>query len=165
MKTSDRGFARVRSAVFARHSNPWSAWSRWATAPLLLVPVWKRSWPHAAVVGAWFAVNPVLFPAPAHQRSWATKAILGEELWVVDRPKDVALAVDAAAAGAGMIALLGAWHRRPVPAGAGIGALMLLLLGYWELMARYYETHSQSQSGMTRRGDRDDPVRFDGLGT
>ncbi|WP_330230327.1 hypothetical protein OHA40_30830 [Nocardia sp. NBC_00508] len=138
---SGRAFARVRSAVFARHSNPWSAWSRWATAPLLLVPVWKRSWPHAAVISAWFAVNPVLFPEPADQRAWATKAVLGEELWLVDHPRDAALAVNAAAAGAGMIALLGAWRRRPVPAAVAIGAQMLLLLGYWELMASYYETH------------------------
>ncbi|WP_275040990.1 hypothetical protein [Nocardiopsis valliformis] len=33
------GFARLRRAVFARHSNPWSAWTRWASIPLVLVPV------------------------------------------------------------------------------------------------------------------------------
>ncbi|MFF3227202.1 DUF6653 family protein [Nocardia suismassiliense] len=139
-------FAGVRRAVFARHSNPWSAWSRWATAPLLLVPVWTRSWPHAAAIGVWFAVNPVLFPEPADQRAWATKAILGEELWLADHPMDAALAVDAAASGAGMIALLGARRRRPVPAAVSIGALMLLLLWYWELMARYYETRRATEA-------------------
>ncbi|MFI0453279.1 DUF6653 family protein [Actinomadura sp. 6N118] len=139
-------FARVRSAVFARHSNPWSAWSRWATAPLLLVPVWTRSWPHAAVVGAWFAVNPVLFPEPADQRAWATKAVLGEELWLLDHRRDAGLAVDAAASGALMIALFGAWRRRPVSAAVATGAQMLLLLVYWELMARYYETHRDAET-------------------
>lgn len=142
---SGKAFARVRRTVFARHSNPWSAWSRWATAPLILIPVWKRSWPYAAVVSAWFAVNPVIFPVPADQRAWATKAILGEELWLLGRPRDTALAVDTAAAGAGAIALLGAWHRRPVPTIVATGALMLLLLGYWELMARYYETHRDTE--------------------
>ncbi|MFI9406920.1 DUF6653 family protein [Nocardia sp. NPDC052316] len=143
---SGRTFAGIRRAVFARHSNPWSAWSRWATAPLLLVPVWKRSWPHAAAVGAWFAVNPLIFPAPADQRAWATKAILGEELWLADHPMDAALAVNTAATGAGVAAVLGAWRRRPVAAAAAIGALMLLLLGYWELMARYYETHRNAEA-------------------
>lgn len=143
---SGKTFARVRSTVFARHSNPWSAWSRWATAPLVLVPVWKRSWPHAAVVSAWFAVNPVLFPKPADQRAWATKAVLGEELWLADHPRDAGLAVDAAATGAMMIALFGAWHRRPVPAAVATGAQMLLLLVYWELMARYYETHRDAET-------------------
>ncbi|MBP2191612.1 DUF6653 family protein [Nocardia goodfellowii] len=139
-------FARVRRAVFARHSSPWSAWSRWATAPLLLVPVWRRSGPLAAVVGAWFVVNPIIFPAPADQRAWATKAILGEELWLLGHPRDAALAVDVAAGGAGMIALLGAWHRRPLPTAVGTGAMMLLLLGYWELMARHYETHKSGET-------------------
>ncbi len=89
----------------------------------------------------WFAVNPVIFPEPAAGRqAWPTKAILGEELWLADHPRDVALAVDAAATGAGLVGLVGAWHRRPIPAAVGTGAAMLLLLGYWELMARYYET-------------------------
>ncbi|MGH8574093.1 MAG: DUF6653 family protein, partial [Gammaproteobacteria bacterium] len=30
----------LRRTVFARHSNPWSAWTRWASTPLFLVPVW-----------------------------------------------------------------------------------------------------------------------------
>ena len=34
---------KVKRTVFARHSNPWSAWTRWASAPLMLVPVWRRS--------------------------------------------------------------------------------------------------------------------------
>jgi hypothetical protein len=42
---------KVKLAVFARHSNPWSAWTRWASAPLILVPVWRRSWRDAALVG------------------------------------------------------------------------------------------------------------------
>jgi hypothetical protein len=27
----------VRRAIFARHCHPWSAWTRWASAPLILV--------------------------------------------------------------------------------------------------------------------------------
>lgn len=141
MVRSRGAFARVRRAVFARHSNPWSAWSRWATTPVLLVPVWTRNWSHAAAVGVWFAVNPVIFPEPAGPPVWATKAILGEELWLTDHPRDVAVAVDAAATGAVLVGLFGAWHRRPITAAVGTGAAMVLLLGYWELMARYYDTH------------------------
>lgn len=55
------------------------------------------------------------------------------------------MAVDAAATAALLIGLLGAWHRRPIPAAAGTAAAMLSLLGYWELMARYYDTHQPEQ--------------------
>ena len=70
---------RLNRAVFARHSNPWSAWTRWASTPLMLVPVWRHSWRDAALVGAWMALNPVVFGKPAHERAWATRAVLGEE--------------------------------------------------------------------------------------
>jgi hypothetical protein len=60
--TSPTGFTRLRRAVFARHSSPWSAWSRWATAPPAMVPVWTRNWKHLGAVAVWFAINPVLLP-------------------------------------------------------------------------------------------------------
>lgn len=136
-------FARARRAVFARHSNPWSAWSRWATTPLVMVPVWTRRLPHAAAVAAWFAINPVIFPKPAHDRAWATRAMLGEEQWLVDRRKDAGLAVNTVATAAGVTALIAARRRRPVLAATATAAQMALLLVYWELMARYFDRHER----------------------
>jgi hypothetical protein len=139
-------FARVRRAVFARHANPWSAWTRWVTAPLVLVPVWTRRWSHAAAVAAWFAVNPVLFPKPAHDRAWPTRAMLGEELWIIDRPRDAGLGVNAAATAAGLAAAVAAGRHRLVPAMVASAAQMALLLVYWELMARYFDRRRQETS-------------------
>jgi hypothetical protein len=42
--------ARLRRAMFERHSNPWSAWTRWASTPLVLVPVWTRRRRDAALL-------------------------------------------------------------------------------------------------------------------
>jgi Trk-type K+ transport system membrane component len=70
---------QVKRAVFARHCNPWSAWTRWASTPLILIPIWRRSWRDAALVGAWMAINPVVFGKPAHEQAWSTRAILGPE--------------------------------------------------------------------------------------
>lgn len=149
--TSLSRLARVRRAVFARHSNPWSAWTRWVTAPLVLVPVWSRRWTHAAAVAAWFAVNPVIFPEPADRRAWATRAVLGEELWILDRPKDAALAVNAIASAAGVAAFVAARRRRAVPAATATAAQMALLLVYWELMARYLDRHQQGAGSAEAR--------------
>ena len=130
---------RIKRTVFARHSNPWSAWTRWASAPLMLVPVWRRSWRDAALVGVWMAVNPVVFGKPAHERAWATRAVLGEELWIADRPRDTAMAVDVAATGAGLVAMVAARQRRAARAAAAMALEMGLLMAYWELMVRYYD--------------------------
>ena len=47
----------LRRWMFARHSNPWSAWTRWASAPLVLVPVWTRRRRDAALVAGWLAAQ------------------------------------------------------------------------------------------------------------
>jgi hypothetical protein len=132
---------QVKRAVFARHCHPWSAWTRWASAPLVLVPVWQRSWRDAALVGAWMAVNPVVFGKPAHERAWSTRAILGEERWIEDRPMDTAMAVNAAVTAAALAAMIAARRRRAVPAAAAMAASMGLLMWYWELMVRYHDRH------------------------
>ena len=133
----------VKRAVFARHSNPWSAWTRWASAPLMLVPVWRRSWRDAALVGVWMAVNPVLFGEPDDDRAWATRAVLGEEQWIAERPMDTALAVDVAATAAGLAAMVAARRRRALPAAAATALEMGLLLAYWELMSRHYDRNRE----------------------
>ena len=135
----------VKRAVFARHSNPWSAWTRWASAPLVLVPVWRRSWRDAALVGVWMALNPVVFGQPAHERAWATRAVLGEEQWIAERPMDTAMAVEVSATAAGLVAMVAARQRRAMPAAAATALEMGLLLAYWELMARHYARHRDAR--------------------
>jgi hypothetical protein len=87
-------------------------------------------------------VNPVVFGKPAHERAWATRAVLGEEQWIAVRPMDVAMAVDVAATAAGVAALVAARRRRAMPAAAATALEMALLMAYWELMARYYDRNS-----------------------
>ena len=129
----------MRRVVFARHANPWSAWSRWATTPLILLPVWRRSWRDAAGVGVWFAVNPVLFPAPADLSAWSTRAMLGEEQWIIARPRDRALVLSAITTAATVAALVNARRRRLLPTVIATAVAMALTLGYWEMMVRYLD--------------------------
>ena len=139
-------FAEVRHMVFARHSNPWSAWTRWLSTPLVLVPLWTRRRSHAAILGAWMAANPVIFPRPADEHAWATRAVLGEELWITERPRDAALVVNAAATLAGVIALLAARRHRAAGAAGATAVAMALLLVYWRLMADHYDREQSTNS-------------------
>ncbi|WP_265520118.1 DUF6653 family protein [Oerskovia flava] len=142
-----RGSAEFTHMVFARHSNPWSAWTRWLSVPLVLVPLWTRRWSHVAIVGAWMAANPVIFPRPADDHALSTRAVLGEELWIAERPRDAALAVDAAASLAGIVAMVAAHRHRAAPAAGATAVVMALLMVYWRLMARYYEQHKRAGTG------------------
>jgi hypothetical protein len=133
--------ARVRRAIFARHANPWSAWTRWASTPLVLVPVWTRRRSHAVLIGAWLAVNPVLFPKVTDERNWATRAMLGEELWITRRPKDAATLLTVVTSVVAVIALITARRHRLVPAAAATAVQMALTLVYWKQMVRYLDRH------------------------
>ena len=130
--------------MFARHSNPWSAWTRWASAPLVLVPVWTRRRRDAVVVAGWLALNPVIFRKPAYDRAWATRAILGEELWVTNRPRDAAAIVTGVTSLASVCAIVASARRRSVPAAVACAVQMALTLVYWEMMARYWDRYRMS---------------------
>jgi hypothetical protein len=132
----------VRRWMFARHSNPWSAWTRWASTPLVLVPIWTRRWRDAALVAAWLAVNPVLFSKPEHDQAWATRAILGEELWSAERPRDVAAIVTGATSAAAVGAIVASVRRQAIPAAVACACQMALTLVYWEMMARYRDRYA-----------------------
>jgi uncharacterized protein DUF6653 len=133
--------ALVRRAVFARHANPWSAWTRWASTPLVLVPVWTRRQSHAVVIGVWLAANPIVFRKVTNERSWATRAMLGEELWITRRPKDSATALSVLTSVVAVIALVAARRHRLVPAAAASAVQMALTLVYWEQMVQYLDRH------------------------
>jgi hypothetical protein len=84
--------------IWKRHSNPWSVWTRILSYPLVYVPIWNRSWKQGAAVAAWFAANPLIFPAPEGDESWATRGVLGEELWTAERPRDLSMLINTASA-------------------------------------------------------------------
>ena len=44
----------MTDAVWERHANPWSVWTRYAGLPLLILAIWSRGW-----LGLW-AIAPVL---------------------------------------------------------------------------------------------------------
>ena len=82
-----RAFA-LDNETWLRHANPWSVLLRNTVLPILIFTFWSRLWlgwgavvPVAlALFWTWF--NPRIFPAPASLDSWASKAVLGERVWL-----------------------------------------------------------------------------------
>lgn len=76
--------------TWARHANPWSVWTRYAAFPFLVAAVWSYhwigwgAWVPVAVVAGFLYVNPWLFPPPRSTRNWASKAVLGERVWLAE---------------------------------------------------------------------------------
>lgn len=134
-----RDSGRLKRWIFARHSNPLSAWSRWASIPLVVAPFWTRERSMAAGVAGWMLLNPVVFPEPHDDRAWSTKAMLGEEQWSGTLRIDAAFFINVASTAAMAVSIFGARRRSlrvTLPAAA---TQMALTLVFWKLMADYYE--------------------------
>ena len=79
---------RMDERTWARHANPWSVWSRNTALPLLCLAIWSRVWlgslallPLLLAI-AWTWLNPRLFAPPRSTNNWASKAVLGERVWL-----------------------------------------------------------------------------------
>ena len=75
--------------VWERHANPWSVWSRFATFPLIMLALWSVHWIGwyclipIATLAIWLWLNPRVFPPPASTQSWASRAVLGERVFLL----------------------------------------------------------------------------------
>lgn len=87
--------SKLTDAMWRKHANPWSGWTRLFSVPLAYIPLWNHSWLQGLLVVAWFVLNPFLFPEPKDKEKWTTRAIQNERTWVKERPLDALLVVQA----------------------------------------------------------------------
>jgi hypothetical protein len=133
--------AIMKDKTWERHSNPWSVWTRVLTYPLVYLPVWNRSWLQAVSVGAWFLVNPRLFPPPEDGSSWATRSVLGEQLWTRQKHADLPMAQNVLSGLSFLVALQSAYTHRLGRLVSFGGLALALKLWFLERMVAYYEEH------------------------
>lgn len=137
-ETLSTGSAQLKRWVFARHSNPLSAWSRWASTPLIVLPIWKRSTWAGAAFTAWMLLNPIVFRSPRNENAWSTRAMLGEELWSERLRCDKASAINVLSTAAMVVSIVGARRRSAYQALPATAIQMTLTLVFWKLMADFY---------------------------
>lgn len=128
----------LSDAMWRRHANPWSIWTRLLSTPLLYLPFWNRSWKQGVGVTAWFAVNPFLFPEPEDQDAWGSRAIRGERRWARKRPHDASLAIQSAGAVAAIGGLYAAYKHRLTPTVASAVVVMVSNVWFLDRMAKSY---------------------------
>jgi len=113
----------MTGAVWARHANPWSVYTRFTCLPLIILAIWSRIWlgwysliPIAASL-IWTWANPRVFAPPARLDNWASHVVLGERVYLHHKSE------------------VGAHHLRAanvLSLIAGIG-LIPLIYGLWAL--------------------------------
>jgi hypothetical protein len=133
--------AIMMEQTWERHSNSWSVWTRVLTYPLIYVPVWNRSWRQTVPVAAWFVLNPRLSPPPKDDSSWATRSVLGEQIWTRKRRADLPMAITILSALFFMLALYSAYARRLWKLITLGGFAFVFKVWFLERMVVCYEEH------------------------
>jgi hypothetical protein len=88
----------------------------------------------------------LLFPEPKEQQqSWATRGVLGEQLWTAERPQDLSMLLSGASATFFAGGLLTAYKRQLWPLMFYASAAYLLKLWYIDRMTFYYEQHRKQE--------------------
>jgi len=79
---------KLDNEAWLKHANPWSAYSRFSMLPLLAISFWSRVWlgwwalVPIIIVLLWLWLNPQIFPKAKSTNNWASKAVLGERVWM-----------------------------------------------------------------------------------
>ena len=69
-------FFNLTNENWMKHSNPWSVWTRYCVLPIIVMAFWSRLW-----IG-WMFLNPIFFKKPKATKNWASKAVLGERVYL-----------------------------------------------------------------------------------
>jgi hypothetical protein len=78
----------MNDAVWQRHANPVSGWSRVPVLPILALGIWSRVWLgwwallSIVAILVWIWLNPRIFPVPNSTDNWMSKGVLGERVWL-----------------------------------------------------------------------------------
>lgn len=133
---------RLADAVWRRHANPRSGWSRVLTLPVLLYGIYARRPRVVAAVLGFTVVNPVLFSPPEDADAWMTRVVLGERMYFRNRgSRRLVELLNYVNGPITAYALYAAYRRRPVRTVAFTALSMatkFLFVGY---VARYYEAN------------------------
>ncbi|WP_336000643.1 DUF6653 family protein [Halorientalis halophila] len=145
--TDRSSLAALRAAVWERHANPKSGWSRLATLPLLMVAIYRRDRRLLVATLAFVAINPVLFSPPESDDAWMTRVVYGERLWL-DRGtwRHPIQLLNVANALLTLYALRAAVRRQPVRTTLATAGAMTAKLAFVAFVADYYDRHTEAET-------------------
>jgi len=142
----------MSDAIWRRHTNPISGWTRVPVLPLLALGIWSRVWfgwwalvPIGAVL-FWIWLNPRVFPEPQSTDNWMSKGILGERVWLnrkyvpIPRHHSTMAIILNALATVGLIpAVIGLVQLNFWATAAGVAVMMIAKLWFLDRMAWLFD--------------------------
>ena len=146
-------------ATWLRHANPWSVWSRFIILPLLALAIWARIWlgwwslALVLLLAVWTRYNPRAFPAPKSTKSWASRAVMGERVWLARKDTPIpdhhakAALILSSFAGVGMPFVgYGLWALDFWPSFIGVILIVVFKMWFLDRMVWLYDDMSRDNA-------------------
>ena len=82
------GIFKLDDENWMKHANPVSVWTRYSVLPIIVISFWSRVWIGwwcllpGSISMLWMFFNPILFSKPESTKNWASKAVLGERVFL-----------------------------------------------------------------------------------
>lgn len=138
-RNSDEALAQ--RMFWSRHASPWSVWLFVMAYPVLILAVYRRD--RSLLAGTLLSVvaNIVLVSPPQTDEAWATRVVLGEQVWIEHGilSEKNALLVTTAGAMVHLYTLRSALNRRPVRTAVGTVVSLGLMFLFFDRMVRLYD--------------------------
>jgi hypothetical protein len=138
--------------LWSRHANPWSVWTLVAVYPVLVLSIYRRSRPLLAGTLLFVALNPFLVSPPETDEAWATRAVLGERIWIdrgLSSSSHTRFVV--ACAPVYVFTLRSAAERRPARTAVGtVVSVVLMLVFFWRMVGVYEEERDRPRTSFRR---------------
>lgn len=125
---------------WSRHANPWSVWTLVAAYPTLILAVYRRNRPLLVGTLLFVGMNPLVFAPPETDEAWATRVVLGEQVWIEQGiGSSTHTLFTAAAAPVYLFTVRSAVKRQPLSTTLGIVASMGLMFLFFRRMVALYD--------------------------
>ncbi|WP_416839629.1 DUF6653 family protein [Haloferax sp. DFSO52] len=135
--------------VFWRpHANPRSVWAFVATYPILIAAIYRRSTPLAAATALSIVLNLVSVTPPESDDAWATRVVLGEQVWL-DRgvfSEKGTLGLTAVGGLVNLYTIRAAVNQHRVRTIVGMILSMAFMFVFFDRMVELYDSSEKTES-------------------
>lgn len=143
----------IEDVFWKPHASPRSVWGFVATYPFLILAIYRRSRSLMATILCSVVVNLGVASPPEDDSAWATRVVLGEQVWlergISSEPSS--LGIVSIGALVQLYTFRAAVKRQPVRTAVGTVASMLLMFVFFDRMVRLYDERAVGDAAMPVR--------------
>lgn len=137
----------VDEVFWAPHANPRSVWGFVATYPIFIVALYRRSVPLFAATLLSIVANLVGVSPPETDDAWATRVVLGEQVWLERGmfSEKGTFGITAIGAIVNLYTLRAAVNQNLGRTAAGTVASMVFMFLFFDRMVTLYDTYGSGE--------------------